>query len=209
MGVRLVPSDRTATRLLQAAIGVVLIAGVALANLGVAVNALISLGVTFLPPVLARDWQVHLDARLTLYIAAAVFLHSLGMLGPYETVFWYDHLTHTLSATVVAGVGYATARAFDEHSDSVHFPPPFLAVYVLLFTLAFGVLWEVLEFGARIGARAIGAEPILVQYGLEDTMLDLVFDTAGAVLVALFGSGALRPLVESLTARFDGSLERR
>lgn len=205
---RLVPSGRTATRLLQVAIGVVLVTGVTLQNLGVVVNALLSLGVTFLPPVLARDWEVRLDTRLTLYIAVAVFLHSLGMLGFYESVWWYDHLTHTLSATVVAGVGYATARAFDEHSDAVYFPRGFLALYVLLFTLALGVFWEVLEFGARLLASAAGMEPILFQYGIGDTLLDLVFNTAGAVLVALFGSGVLQPLVDSLTARLDRTAGR-
>ncbi|MFC4358173.1 hypothetical protein ACFO0N_09450 [Halobium salinum] len=209
MGTRLVPSGRTATRLLQAAIGVVLVEGLLLQNPGVVVNALLSLGVTFLPPVLARDWEVRLDTRLTLYIAVAVFLHSVGMLGFYESVWWYDHLTHTLSATVVAGVGYATAKAFDEHSDAVHFPGSFLALYVLLFTLALGVFWEVLEFGARLLATAVGMDPILFQYGIDDTLLDLVFNTAGAVLVALFGSGALRPLVESLTTRFDRSFGER
>jgi hypothetical protein len=124
-------------------------------------------------------------------------------------VWWWDHLTHTLSATVVAGVGYATARAFDEHSDAVYLPQPFLGLYVLLFTLALGVFWEVLEFGARAAAAALGTRPVLFQYGLEDTLLDLVFDTAGAALVALFGSGRLRPVVDSLAARLERTTDGR
>ncbi|WP_458207056.1 hypothetical protein [Haladaptatus sp. NG-SE-30] len=190
---------------MQLAIVCVIAIGVASRNVGVLVNGVFALGVTFLPAVLRRDYRISLGPALTLWITAAVFLHAIGMLGLYDVVWWWDHLTHTLSATLVAGVGYATARAFDEHSDAVYFPPRFIFVYVLLFTLAFGVVWEVLEFVAREFARAAGMKPVLIQYGLEDTIVDLIFDAAGAILVALFGSGALSGTIETLVARLKRS----
>jgi len=191
-------------RLLQLAIVGIALAGLVTRNVAVLVNGVLALGVTLLPGVLERDYSVALSPLLSLWITTAVFLHALGMLGLYESVPWWDHLTHTLSATIVAGVGYATARAFDEHSDAVSFPRRFMFVYVLLFTLAFGVVWEVMEFVARGVAHAIGADPVLVQYGLEDTIVDLVFDAAGAVLVALFGTRPLSTSVEALVARLEG-----
>jgi uncharacterized membrane protein YjdF len=109
----------------------------------------------------------------------------------YATLWWYDHVTHALSASVVAGVGYATARAVDEHSEAVFLPPRFMFVFILLFVLAFGVFWEVIEFGLGEAARAVGNRALLTQYGLEDTMLDLVFDTVGAVIVAVWGTAHL------------------
>ncbi len=191
-------------RLLQLAIVGIVLAGIVTRNVAVLVNGVLALGVTLLPGVLERDYSVALSPLQTLWITTAVFLHAIGMLGLYESVPWWDHLTHTLSATIVAGVGYATARAFDEHSDAVSFPPKFLFVFVLLFTLALGVLWEVVEFAARGVAYAIGADPVLVQYGLEDTIVDLVFDAAGALLVALFGTRQLSSSVETLVARLEG-----
>jgi hypothetical protein len=194
-------TQRFATRGMQVAISGILLAGLWTRNIAVVVNAALALGVTFLPAVLERDWDLPLDAGLTLWITTAVLLHTIGMLGLYGTIPWWDHLTHTLSATIVAGVGYATARAVDEHSDAIYFPPRFMFVYVLLFTLAFGVLWEVLEFAVHGVSDRLGVDAVLIQYDLEDTIVDLIFDTVGAVLVALFGTTTLRSVVDTLTTR--------
>lgn len=200
----LTPSvKRSASRAMQVVILGILVVGVATRNIAVVVNAVLSLGVTLLPTVLSRDWDIHLGPGITLWITTAVLLHMVGMLGFYLAVPWWDHLTHTLSATIVAGAGYATARALDEYSDAVYFPPRFLFVYVLLFTIAFGVVWEVLEFLGREVTDLIGIEAVLVQYSLEDTIVDLVFDTVGAVIVAAFGAGRLSNVVRSFRQRLD------
>jgi hypothetical protein len=192
-----------AVRAMQAVVAGILVAGVLERDLAVVVNAAIALGVTFLPAVLERDWDVPLSPGVTLWVTVAVFLHALGMTGLYESVTWWDHLTHFLSAALVAGVGYAAIRAFDEHSDAVYLPPRVTAVFVVVFTLGLGVCWEVAEFGARLAATALGLEPVLVQYGLEDTLVDLLFDAAGAVVVALLGPRRLGATVEALRARLD------
>lgn len=210
MALRLSPRhERLASNAMRVAVTVILLVGLWTRNVAVVVNATLSLGVTFLPAVLARDWDIRLSTGLTLWIATAVLLHSAGMLGLYNSVPWWDHMTHTLSATIVAGVGYATARAVDEYSDAIYFPPQFLFVYVLLFTLAFGVFWEVLEFSMRLVSDAVGADAVLIQYSLEDTLLDLVFDTVGAILVAAFGTAPLRSVVDELTARLRAAAEGR
>jgi hypothetical protein len=203
------PADRYvrwAIRAMQAAIAGVFLAGVVLPNGSLLVNGGLGLAVTFLPAVLRRDLRIRLSTGLTLWVTVAVLLHSLGMVGLYRSVPWWDHLTHALSAFLVAGAGYATARALDEHSEAVRFPPEFLFAFVVVFTLAFGVLWEVLEFLARRLAVATGNAPVLIQYGLEDTMLDLVFDAVGAVLFGLVGTRRWGGVVEAVTARLD---ERR
>lgn len=199
-----IQSDRWLHRLnraMQAAIVAVLLAGVWQTNPGVVINALFALGVTALPAALERDFRITLPSGLTVWVTAAVLLHAIGMLGPYGMVWWWDHVTHTLSAAVVASVGYATVRAVDIYSDAIHLPPPFLAMFILLVTMAFGVFWEAVEFGARALAEAFGFGPILFQYGLEDTLLDLVFDAVGAIVVALFGTPALSGVVGQLVGR--------
>ncbi|MFC7202811.1 hypothetical protein ACFQJC_04740 [Haloferax namakaokahaiae] len=192
-----------ASQVMQGAICLVFLAGAYTRNLSVVVNSLLAIGVTFLPAILQRDWEIRLNPLLGLWLTAAVLLHAIGMLGPYNYINWWDHVTHTLSASVVAAVGYVSARVFDEYSDAVHFPPRFLFVFILLFTLAAGVFWEVLEFSARLAAEALGVEEVLVQYGLGDTIVDLVFDTVGAMLVALFGTPTLSETIESLTERLE------
>jgi len=142
--------------------------GLATRNPGVVVNGALALAVTFLPALPARDLGLRLDAWLVLFLTVTVLVHSLGMLGLYDHRRWDDHATHTLSAMLVAGVGYTTVRALDRHSESLHFPPRFPSLFVVLFVLAAGVLWEVLEFGARAVALAFDLDPVLVQYGLAD-----------------------------------------
>ncbi|MWG34359.1 hypothetical protein [Halomarina oriensis] len=206
---RRVELQRAISRLLQVAIGVLLLVGLLAGNLGIVVNAVVALGVTFLPAVLERDYSLPLNSTHTLWLTLAVFLHTLGMTGLYREVWWWDHVTHTLSATVVAAAGYAAVSALDEYSDAVRFTDRFLFVFIVLFTVGLGVFWEVLEFAARELADVVGADPVLVQYGLEDTIVDLVFDMVGAVLLALFGTNELSDLVEDLTERYDGAWNSR
>lgn len=193
-----------ASRALQAFVAGIFGYGVLTRNPSLVVNGLLGLAVTFLPGFLERDLRVPLGPWLTLWVTAAVFLHSVGMLGLYEAVWWYDHLTHVVSAALAAGSGYATVRAIDLHYDEVYLPPRFLFVFVLLFTLAFGVLWEVGEFVARLWAIRTGRTAVLVIYGIEDTMLDLVFDAVGAVLVALFGTPWFEGVVQAVRGRLAG-----
>ena len=181
-------------------------------NPGIVVNAVIGLGVTHLPAILERDYQIPMDPALTLWITVAVFLHSLGTAGLpgasanlYRSVWWWDHLTHTLSSSIVAAAGYATARAIELHSDDVSLPERFMFVFILLFVLAFGVFWEVIEFGVAGVASLSGTQSVLTQYGLDDTMLDLLFDTLGGIIVAVWGTAHLTDLVGVLSARFENT----
>jgi hypothetical protein len=200
------------TRGLQVAMVGLFAVGLVTRNTGVVVNAAAAFGVSLLPATLERDYDIPLNAGLTLWITTAVFLHALGAVvvpvagvNIYNFVPWWDHLTHTLSSSIVAAVGYTTARAFDEHSKMVRLPPQFTFAFILVVTLAFGVFWEVIEFAiGEIAALTGGA--VLTQYGLRDTMLDLVFDTVGAVVVAVWGTAYLTDIVGAVTERLD---ERR
>ncbi|WP_276257649.1 hypothetical protein [Haloglomus litoreum] len=184
---------------------------------GVIVNTAVALGVTQLVPILERDYGIPMDPALTLWITAAVFLHAVGVVGfpgspqnLYQDLWWYDHVTHALSASVVAAAGYATARAVDLHSVEVRLPPRFMFAFILLLTLAFGVFWEVIEFTIGEAAAVLGGEPVLTQYGLDDSMLDLVFDTVGAVVVAVWGTAYLTDLAGAIARRLgDEAPDRR
>ncbi len=188
----------------------ILFIGLDRGNVGIVVNAAIALAVTFLPAMLERDYDIPMDAGLTLWITTAVFLHAVGTLGPYsnDTFWWWDHLTHALSSSLVAAIGYATTRSLDAHTEDIYFPPRFTFVFILMFVVAFGVIWEVIEFGVGGLAALLGSSKILTQYGLEDTMLDLMFDIVGGVLVAVWGTAYLSDVVGALTDRLDGRKRR-
>jgi hypothetical protein len=190
-------------RLLQLVLVGITVVGLVRTDWGVFVNAGVSLAVTFLPGVLERDFEVRMHPGLTLWITTAVLLHAVGALGPYQWFGWYDSVTHTLSATIVAGAGYATAVALAEHDDALEVPEEFLFVFVLVFVLAFGVLWEILEFASAGAAALVGGEPVLAQYGARDIVLDLAFDAVGGVLVAAFGTQYVRGVASSLARTLE------
>lgn len=199
------PHQRLANRSMRASLFGFVLIGIVELRLGVVVNAGIALLVTRLPAVLERDYDIPMDPGLTLWITSAVFLHALGTVGLpgmdqnfYASYGWWDNLTHVLSSSLVAGAGYATARALDAHVEDLDFPPRFLFAFILLLTLAFGVLWEILEFGLAELATLLGTEAVLTQYGVADTMQDLIFDGVGAVVVALWGVTRLTDVSEAI-----------
>jgi hypothetical protein len=205
-------TQRRLTRIMEVSLVGMLFIGIERGSTGIIVNTGIGLLVAQLPAILERDYEIPLDTGLTLWITAAVWLHALGTVGLpgaeanfYATIWWWDHVTHALSSSIVAAAGYTTVRSLDRHSDAIHIPPRFMFVFILLFVLAFGVLWEVLEFVVSQGAAMLGTGTVLTQYGLGDTMLDLVFDTIGAVLVAIWGTAHLNNVV----GVFSEYLERR
>lgn len=184
----------------------VLVVGIAARNVSVVVNAVLSLAVTAFPGFLRRTHGLTLDPVLVVWITVAAVLHSVGMVGLYERVWWWDHLTHTLSGALVAAIGYAVTHAIAVRDENMYLPPAFLWVFVFLLTVAIGVGWELLEMGGRELAHVVGVEPLLIVYGVEDTMLDLVFNIVGASVVATIarlspGRALLARLSDSLSSQ--------
>ena len=192
--------ERQFVRLLQVLLIGVFFVGLARGNLSIIVNSVLALVVTQLPSILERDYQLSMDPGLVLWITTAVSVHAIGALGPYQAIWWWDNLAHALSSSVVAAIGYTTMRAISEHTADVWIPPRVVFVFILLFVVAAGVFWEVLEFLAGRLAAALAIEGVLIQYGLRDTMLDLVFDIIGGLIVAVWGTAYLTGSVEELTA---------
>lgn len=170
--------------------GLVLIVGYALiaVDLSLVVNSAIPLALTAVPAALSHRHGHELSGGLVLWIAAAALIHAVGALGPYETIGWYDQVAHAVSAALVAGVGYAIVAAVDRDHDRIVVPPRLRVVFVVVFVLAVGVLWEIGEFAAGGLASVVGGQPVLAQYGLDDVVLDLLFDAVGGLVVGLWGT---------------------
>ncbi|WP_121743230.1 hypothetical protein [Natronorubrum halophilum] len=168
--------------------------GIATFQFGISGRAGLALGITLLPAWLRWEYGYSMDAGLVLWITAAVILHTMGSLWLYEQYQWYDEIAHTVSASVIAGLGYAAFRAFELHSNEMNVPATFRSVFIVIFVLAIGVVWEVLEF-------ALGGEVVTV-YGIDDIVTDFVFNAVGAVIVAIWGIGYVSEFVRFFGRRF-------
>ena len=192
---------RLVVRALQVALVGVIVVGLYQRSVSTVINAAVALALMELPAVLERNLELPLDFRLTLWLVVPVFLHALGSMGLYAAVGVWDNLTHALSSSLVAAAGYTTVRALDVHYDGVYLPGKFVAAFLLIFTLAFGVFWEILEFAIDGAATMTGTDSVLAQHGLDNTMLDLVFDAVGALVVAVWGSAHLSRVSDTLAER--------
>ena len=198
------PSVRTQRRLtrgMQLALSGLVAYGVVAGEPKAIVNGGITLLITFIPAVLERNYDLPLDPWLGLWITTAVFLHTLGSAGLYTRVFFWDNITHAMSASLIAAAGYTAARAVDIHSDEINIPQRFVFVYIFVIVLSFGVVWELFEFGVDVAADATGLEMPLAQHGLDDTVRDVMFNSLGALLVALFGQAHLAGVAQLVQRR--------
>ena len=186
---------------MQFALGGLVAYGVVAGEPKAIINGGVTLLITFVPAVLKRNYDLPLDPWLALWITAAVFLHTLGSAGLYSRIFFWDNITHAMSASLIAAAGYTVARAVDIHSDDIHIPRRVAFVYIFVIVLSFGVVWELFEFGLDIAADATGLEMPLAQHGLDDTVRDMMFNSVGALIVAAFGQAHLAGIAQLVQER--------
>ena len=202
-------TQRRLTRAMQLLLAGIVVYGAAFGQPKAITNGGLGLLVTFVPAALERNYDIPLDPWLGVWITSAVLLHTLGSAWFYAQIAWWDHLTHALSASLVAGAGYTTLRAVDLHSDAIRIPARFAFVFIIVVVLAFGVVWELFEFGLDILADETGIEMPLAQFGLDDTVADLTYNSVGALLVALFGQAHLTDVAERVREGLYGALDER
>jgi hypothetical protein len=171
---------------LLAALGGTVVVSARRWNLAALVNALASflLAAASVPVAAALGGSSGaLAVELPLWVTVAGLLHAVGMLGPYDTVWWWDHLTHTVSAALAASLVYAAVLVAGDASAVGSLVPVGGAALTVGYVLLLGIWWELVELVARALGERFDVDPVLVVYGWRDTAYDIVFDVAGAALV--------------------------
>lgn len=171
------------SRAMQACMIAVVVVGVASQNYTWVPAAVISLFISTIPAIAGRNLKLVLPFELNFWIVLALFLHVIGGFSNfYNTVPGWDHLTHVMSASLIGALGFVVVVTVDKYVDSIHLPRGFLAVIIVLLTMAVGVIWEIMEFANDSLLHT------KLQYGLSDTMLDLFFDGVAGFIIAFVGS---------------------
>lgn len=151
-------------------------------DLGHAASGTIVFAFTLVPYALERRHEVVFEAPVYLAIFAAVYLHGLGdLMGLYDYLHpVFDKITHITSASIITLLGLVLVLLLDR-SNRHRLEGKIIVVGIISMTIALGALWEVMEFAAD---QAFSAG---LQRGLDDTMLDLCFDIAGALVAGAAG----------------------
>jgi uncharacterized membrane protein YjdF len=158
---------------------------------------------TFIPMLLERNYHITLPWVLEFLIVFALFLHiGGGVFSMYYTIPLYDKLAHFVSSVLVAFISFAAIYILDEYWEGLHMDSRAMAFVVIVTTMAFGVVWEFIEWGSDL---FFGTHE---QWGLSDTMTDLLVDTIGGIFIALFGVSLIKSgKWISLTKEFNEDIE--
>jgi len=141
---------------------------------------------TMAPSLMTRNMRLCLPWEINLLVAVSLYIHVLGHVGGYYVSLapYYDKLAHLISSATVALIAFFIA-ALAEHRGEVRLTVTIAVIFIVSTTLAAGALWEIYEFVAdEVFATNL-------QHGNTDTMVDLIIDLVGAVIVAGFVAIAL------------------
>jgi len=186
---------------LQGILALTLLEGIRRRDVAATVNALIALFAALLPSILEFGLSFTASAvtfgpELPLWIATAGVIHAFGMLGLYESTWWWDHLAHTVSAALIAALAYASLIVLVRYSNTSGLPVDSIAGLTILFVFVVGVFWELVELIAREIGERYGIQPVLVHYGWRDTALDLVFNLLGSLFVVAVDLRVFVPIAQ-------------
>ena len=165
--------------------------GISIRDPSLIVTAFIGLFLTIIPYLIERRIQVTLPWEVNVLIAFAVFLHVAGysqqlyiLLYPY-----YDKFAHFVSSITVAVLAFVSILLIDRFSCT-KLARWQIFFYIVIFTMAIGAFWEIYEYLMDTFLLPYLMKPL--QHGLDDTMMDLMFDLLGGIIVGFFGTWYIR-----------------
>lgn len=125
-----------------------------------------------------------LQFNLPIVISYLIFLvgsQYLGSILGWYGLGWWDTFLHFISGPILAFAGIALYERLIHRKAGEGISPWFVFLFTLSFAAFGGVLWEIYEFGADqfFNMTMQGG-------GNEDTMIDLVSDTAGGLIIAIW-----------------------
>ena len=156
-------------------------------------------------PILLRK-RFLLNIPLVLVVAIAVFAFTALILGDgldfYGRYPWWDSLLHFMSGMVLSFIALWVVYTVMPDSYLIVFRNKyFLALYLLMFTLASGALWEICEYTyddifhtntqqfMQTTSGSIYTDedvPLQGHEALRDTMTDLTLDFLGGLIIAIY-----------------------
>ena len=136
------------------------------------------------PSVLKYRYRFYLPLALDLgivgFVFATVFLGHVANF--YDSVPLWDKFLHFQSGLLLGVTGFVLVYTLNEQK-SVHLDlsPGFVSFFAVTFSLAIGVVWEIVEFAGDFYFLETW------QNGNADTMWDLIAAGAGALIVSVAG----------------------
>jgi len=143
---------------------------------------LIMIIICFIPTLIRIYLKIKVPYLFDIFICLAFNFHIGNGLLDINSIFpIYNKFTHFFSAVVVAFIFLNIIFIFDEYYRGIAVNIFKVLFDVVVITMAFGVVWEFLEWTSDYFFN-LNAQP-----SLNDTMGDLLADTLGGLFIALIG----------------------
>lgn len=141
---------------------------------------------TFVPTIVAQRLRLQLPWSLFFLVALSLWFHTAGYVQEYYLTFfpYYDKIAHLVSGITVALLGLLGVIFLDLYWK-MRSTPVFIIFFTVIFGMAFGAFWEIIEFAIDhvIGGSLSGP----MQFDLNDTMWDMIFVLIGSCISAIYG----------------------
>ncbi|MGE4284794.1 MAG: hypothetical protein AB7G87_13955 [Clostridia bacterium] len=147
--------------------------------------SILTLIVMLLPSIIEKQFRLDIpdefEIVLILFVFAAVFLGELHQF--YDKFWWWDKVLHSFSGLILGNIGYLIVSYLNSSTKmNITLSPIFVAVFSFCFAIAMGAVWEIFEYSMD---KLFG---LFMQRGsLDDTMIDLILDTMGALIFSILG----------------------
>ena len=169
--------------------------------------AAVMIFITFIPIFLRLYFRINFPYLFDVFICLAFIFHmDYGLFNIFGFIPFYNKFTHFFSAVVVAFIFLILLFILNEYYRGVAVNNLKILFDVIVITMAFGVVWEFMEWTSDF---LFGWK---TQPGLNDTMGDLFADTLGGLFIALIGyilikRGVLKRFSRNLRKQFDALID--
>jgi uncharacterized membrane protein YjdF len=200
-------SGNILTYLMQFLILMTVLFSIVTGNFFVSVAGTIALFLTFIPYFFGRETHLIIPWEVTFLIALTLYLHVAGYSqGWYQSLYpYYDKFAHLVSSITIAMIGFLLVLILHRFGN-MRCSRTMIFFFIVIFTMALGSIWEILEYVIdQVFGNGLHFNTML-QHGLDDTMIDLIFDLIGGLIVAAFGTWYLKRVDESEIV--DGFVEK-
>lgn len=147
-----------------------------------AIMATVAVAVALLPAVLQHNYRIVLPWFLVFLVVLQLHLHTFWgvWLRFYDSHWFWDKLLHLKGTMLVSLVGFLAAYAI-HLCGKARLTGPMLGLFTVIFGNALGAWWEIVEF---LVDKTLKKN---TQYGLDNTMIDLINNLVGSLITAGVG----------------------
>ena len=143
--------------------------------------AVLAIVLSFIPALLARNYNVTLPWMTEALITLALYLHIGGLVFDwYDKIYFWDKIAHFIGTATIALLGFMTVFVL-HYTKKINVSIPMIGLFTFVFAVTMGVFWELGEFSYDL---VFGTSS---QRNLFDTNLDLFFNMLGGFITAGLG----------------------